>query len=86
MSRHVRERFPEYEMQIAGLYAEDHEFRGICHDYGVCVEELRKAFESPRPQNSQQRTEQLRELRSDLEAELLEYLNGRLPQTSSSRR
>ena len=78
MSRHVRERFPDYESQIAHLYAADHEFRGICHDYGVCVEELRKATQARGPQNSQRRTDQLRELRSDLEAEILQYLNRHL--------
>ena len=84
MSRHVRERFPEHESQITQLYAGDHEFRGICHDYGVCVEELGKAIELPGPQNSRKLTDQLRELRSDLEAEILKYLNRRFANSNSS--
>ena len=84
MSRLVQERFPDFRTQSAHLYLVDHEFRGMCHDYGVCVEELRKATESPGPQNSEQRTDQLRELRCDLEAEILEYLNRRLTNTNSS--
>ena len=84
MSRHVRERFPDYEFQIAQLYAADHEFRGICHDYGVCGDELRKATESSGPQKSTTLTDQLRELRSDLEVEILKYLNRRLTNSHSS--
>ena len=80
----VRELFRDHEQQIAQLYETDHEFRGICHDYGVCVEELRKATKSSGPQGSEQRIDQLRELRSDLEAEIREYLSRRLTNTNSS--
>ena len=84
MSRHVRRRFPHHELQIAQLYASDHEFRGICHDYGVCVEELRKATESRGPKRSELHTDQLRELRSDLEAEIIKYLNHRFTESNPS--
>ena len=75
MSTYVRQRFPDSAVQIEHLYEWDHEFRALCHDYGVCVEELRKEGTSPVARDSAQRLEQLRELRAELEADIAEYLN-----------
>lgn len=75
MSHHVRERFPNQRLLVGQLYESDHEFRSLCHDYGVCVEELRKATEAKHGQDIAQRTEQLRELQTELETEIVEYLD-----------
>ena len=74
MSRHVRERFPDYGARINNLYESDHEFRALCHDYGVCIEQLGSAKNSQDGQNIALRVEQLLELQADLESDIAEYL------------
>ena len=73
MSRLVQDRFPAFRFQTALLYLSDHEFRGICHDYGTCVEELRKCRYWA-DAGSRIREEELRELVTELELEIVDWL------------
>ena len=63
-------KIPEFGEQIDRCYLVDHEFRSLCHDYGVCVEELSKG------RNTSKREGELRELAADLEIDITEYLTS----------
>ena len=78
MTHFVRERFPDRQAEIHGLYLCDPEFRGLCHDYGVCVEEIEMLTESAASEGTKERIEQYRELQSELEADIVERLNSAL--------
>ena len=78
MTRFVRERFPDRQAEILGLYLRDPEFRGLCHDFGVCVEEIERLRGSAASEGTSQRLEQLRELQNELEADIVERLNSTL--------
>ena len=78
MTRFVRERFPERQADVLSLYLRDPEFRELCHDFGVCVEEIERVANSSPSQSAHQRTEQLQELLHELEADITECLNSHL--------
>ncbi len=75
MTRFVRERFPDRQAEILGLYLRDPDFRGLCHDFGVCVEEIERLKGSAASEGTNQRIEQLRD---ELEADMVERLDSTL--------
>ena len=76
MTRKVRERFPEWEDEIVGLYEHNPEFRGLCHDVGVCLEEIERLTKSAASAGRDQRLAQFHELKRELEADIVEQLNS----------
>ena len=78
MTRFVRERFPDRQAEILALYLRDPEFRCLCHDFGVCVEEIERLMGSAASEGTNQRIEQFRELQNELEADIVEWLNSTL--------
>ena len=78
MTRFVRERFPDRQAEILGLYLGDPEFRGLCHDFGVCVEEIERMTGSAASEDTKQRIEQFRQLQRELEADIVERLDSTL--------
>ena len=82
MTRFVRERFPDRQTEVLGLYLRDPEFRELCHDFGVCAEEIERLAGSSASEGARQRTEQLKELQDELEADIAERLNSALADPS----
>ena len=80
MARLVQERFPDREAEIHALYLSSPEFRALCHDFGVCVENIEQLSNSDDfpSESAQQRLDKVRELESELEAEIVEQLNAAL--------
>lgn len=78
MTRYVRDRFPNRQSEVLGLYLRDPEFRELCHDFGVCAEEIKRLAGSLPAEGTNQRVEQLQELENELEADILERLNSSL--------
>ena len=78
MTRFVRDRFPDRQNEVLGLYLRDLEFRELCHDFGVCVGEIERSAGSPASEAASQRIEQFQELQEELEADIAERLNAPL--------
>ena len=78
MTRLSRARFPDLQAEIRDVYLRNPEFRGLCHDFGVCVEEIERLRGSAASEGTNQRLEQLRELQNELEADIVERLNSTL--------
>ena len=78
MTRFVRERFPERQAEVFGLYLRDPEFRELCHDLGVCVREIERLAGPSASEDANQRIQQLQELLDELEADIAERLNSPL--------
>ena len=81
MARFVRERFPDREAEILALYLRSQEFRALCHDFGVCIDEIERLndlneLNEFKSESTNQRLEQFRELGSELEADIVEQLNA----------
>ena len=74
MTRLVQDRFPEQSQEIAFLYGIDPEFRALCHDYGVCVAELKRVRSSV--QFTAKQIEVAQDLKHDLELDIMKYLSG----------
>ena len=80
MTQAVQARFPEREAEIRALYLSSHEFRSLCHDFGVCSDEIKRlsGLNDFRSESTAQRLEQYRELERELEAEIVEQLHAAL--------
>ena len=81
MTRFVRERFPDRQTEVLGLYLRDPQFRELCHDFGVCAEEIERLVNSSASEGASQRIEQLRELQEELEADIAERLDSPLTES-----
>jgi hypothetical protein len=68
------DRFPEYELAIHRLWTRDGEFRAICGDYEDAVAALRH-WEDVEPPPGE-RAQEYRQLVSELEAEILQMVDG----------
>ena len=75
MTRFVREQFPDRQAEIQGLYLRDPEFRSLCHDFSVCVEEIERLTQSTASDGSK-RIDQFRELKSELAVDIVERLDA----------
>jgi hypothetical protein len=70
---HVIERFPEHELAIERLVRTNESFRGMCEDYAVGVEALRRWERATDPKRGM-RIAELRDSLAELEVEILEVL------------
>ena len=83
MTQAVRARFPDREAEILAAYLRSQEFRGLCHDFGVCIEEIERLqrlqdSNDVASESASQRLKQFRELERELETEIVEQLNSAL--------
>ena len=80
MTQSVQARFPRRQAEIHALYLRSREFRSLCHDFGLCLEEIEQLNDSNdlAAESKSQRLEQYRELERELEAEIVEELNTAL--------
>ena len=76
MTRFSRESFPDLQAEIRDVYLRNPEFRGLCHDVSICLEEIEWLKESAALEDTNQRIEQFRELVRELEVEIVEHLNS----------
>ena len=76
MAPFVRERFPSRQAEVLDLYLRDPEFRGLCDDFGVSIEEIKRWAGSSVSEGVDQRIEDLQELRVELEADIAERLKS----------
>ena len=83
MTGSVKERFPRREAEISLLYLIDQDFRSLCHNHAVCVNELGRSLDTPSSYTARRYAQWL-ELRDELEVEIAEYLDARLTKNGSS--
>jgi hypothetical protein len=69
----VMKRFPDHEFLVRRLYASETEFEMLCEDYSLAVCAL------SRWKGNMIRAEEYSQLIGELEAEILEFINGRHP-------
>lgn len=72
----ARDRFPDQQAEILDLYLRDWEFRSICHDYGVVVQQIERVTASNMSVSIDPRVEQFRELEQELAGEILDQLQS----------
>ena len=70
--RTLKQRFRDWEIQIARLERGDPDFRDLCRDYEDCVRVLEEISRNPAPDLN--RIKEYRELKFALEREVLEFL------------
>ncbi len=70
--RNLKQRFRDWEIQIARLERGDPDFRDLCRDYEDCVRVLEEISRNPAPDLN--RIKEYRELKFALEREVLEFL------------
>ncbi len=70
--RTLKQRFRDWEIQLARLERGDPDFRDLCRDYEDCVRVLEEISRNPAPDLN--RIKEYRELKFALEREVLEFL------------
>ena len=78
--RTLKQRFCDWEIQIARLERGDPDFRDLCRDYEDCVRVLEEISGNPAPDLN--RIKEYRELKTALEREVLEFLERPTGQVS----